>query len=57
LDIWLAHQQAAVVVPFLGAVVVDFRNHQLVAHVARSGIEDQLFLQFEELFVEIPRNR
>jgi hypothetical protein len=53
----LARQQAAVVVPFLGTVVMHFGNHQFVADVARSGIEDQLFLQFEELFIEIPLNR
>jgi hypothetical protein len=45
------------VVPLLRAVVMHFGNHQFMADVARSGIEDQLFLQFEELFIEIPLNR
>jgi hypothetical protein len=53
----LACQQAPVIVPFLRAVVMHLGNHQLMADVARPGIEDQLFLQFEKLFVEIPLNR
>jgi hypothetical protein len=53
----LVRHQARMVVPLLGAVVMHFGNHQFVADVARSGIEDQLFLQFEELFIEIPLNR
>jgi len=50
----LAHQQPGVVKPFLGAIAMEFRHHQLMAHIARTGFEEEFLLDFEAFFVEIP---
>ena len=48
--IGLVHQHAAMIQRFLGAVVMDIGDHQLVADIARTGIEDKLFLQCSKSF-------
>ncbi len=50
----LTHQEVRVVRPFGGTIVVEFGHHQLMADIPRPGIEDELLLQFKNLFVEIP---
>ncbi|MPN64733.1 hypothetical protein SDC9_212510 [bioreactor metagenome] len=50
-------QHLTVVLPFLGTVVTRFRHHQLVAGIARTGIEDELLLQRVNPFIEIPVHR
>ena len=50
-------QQLAVVTPLQRTIIHCFGHHQLMSDITGTGIEDQLFLQFEDLLVEIPVNR
>ena len=50
-------QQLRVVQPFERAVLIDFRHHEFVADVARTGIEEETLLQLENPVVEVPRDR
>ena len=50
-------QHLAVIFPLQRTIITRFRRHQLMPDIARPGIEDELFLQLKNLFVEIPVHR